>query len=442
MRLVIITCAMVCHGSLLLGQPRSADSAGARLTVDEAVSRALATSHRLAEVRARVTAAEAVTAQQEAAQLPLISAQLGYRRTNHVRPYVVRDPLGRLQVLYPDVPDNYRTRLDLQWPIYTGGGMQALERAARAEARAAGEELDGARADLKLEVTRAFWAVVTARESVRVLDEAVKRVDAQLQDVRARFDTGLVPPNDVTNVEAQRARQQLFLIEARNQSAVAEADLARLIDLPVGTPLELEARLDEPAEAPVPRDVLLAEARATRSERTALELRVQAALDRVSAARAQRLPSVAIVSGYDYARPNPTIFPREDIWQDSWDIGVNVSWSLWDGGRASAAAAEATAVTTAARERLAEFDEALALEVHQRSLDLSSARAEIEAANEGVRSAADARRVVQERFTVGVATSTELLDAHVALLQAELDRTLALAGVRLAVARLERALGR
>ena len=47
-----------------------------------------------------------------------------------------------------------------------------------------------------------------------------------------------------------------------------------------------------------------------------------------------------------------------------------------------------------------------------------------------------------ERFNVGVATSTEVLDAQVALLQAELDRTRALASLRLAEARLDRALGR
>jgi outer membrane protein TolC len=40
-----------------------------------------------------------------------------------------------------------------------------------------------------------------------------------------------------------------------------------------------------------------------------------------------------------------------------------------------------------------------------------------------------------------VATSTEVLDAQMALLQAELDRTRALAGIRLAEARLSRALG-
>jgi outer membrane protein TolC len=59
-----------------------------------------------------------------------------------------------------------------------------------------------------------------------------------------------------------------------------------------------------------------------------------------------------------------------------------------------------------------------------------------------VRSAAEARRIVSERFNVGVATSTEVLDAQVALLQAELDRTRALANIRLAEARLHRAEGR
>ena len=64
------------------------------------------------------------------------------------------------------------------------------------------------------------------------------------------------------------------------------------------------------------------------------------------------------------------------------------------------------------------------------------------AAADGVRSATEARRVVGERFAAGVATSTDVLDAEIAVLQAELDRTRALAGARLADARLARAVGR
>ena len=81
------------------------------------------------------------------------------------------------------------------------------------------------------------------------------------------------------------------------------------------------------------------------------------------------------------------------------------------------------------------------MEIRQRLSEAQSSRAAIDAAGDAVRSATEARRVVGERFTAGVATSTDVLDAQVALLQAELDRTQAIANARLARARLERALG-
>jgi outer membrane protein len=144
----------------------------------------------------------------------------------------------------------------------------------------------------------------------------------------------------------------------------------------------------------------------------------------------------------DYANPNPRIFPRADTWRTYWELGVVASWNLWDGGRVDADVAEAVAAQKAIRERQAELDLQIATEVRQRQLDLDSARASLSAATDGARSAAEARRVVAERFNVGVATTTEVLDAQVALLQAELDRTRALASIRLAEARLDRALGR
>jgi outer membrane protein TolC len=129
-------------------------------------------------------------------------------------------------------------------------------------------------------------------------------------------------------------------------------------------------------------------------------------------------------------------------WEESWDAGVTVNWSLWDGGRSAADVAQASHLAEAGRQRLQEFDSLLALEVRQRTLDIDSGRAAVAAADEGVRAATEAHRVVTERYRAGVITQTEVLDAEVALLQAELDRTRALAGVRLAEARLERAVGR
>jgi outer membrane protein len=125
----------------------------------------------------------------------------------------------------------------------------------------------------------------------------------------------------------------------------------------------------------------------------------------------------------------------------SWDLGVNVTWSLLDGGKARADRAAATAQADAIGARLADVDATIGVDVRQRLLDLESGRAALSASAEAVAAATEARRVVEERFRAGVATSTDVLDAQVALLEAELERTLLAASLRWSEARLLRAIG-
>ncbi len=429
---------------LIVAAPAGAvaqDPPALRLTLADARARALGASHRIAEALAREQAAKATVEARQALERPVVSAVAGYTRTNHVLEFTVPTPTG-LRAIYPDIPDNYRSRIDLQWPIYTGGRADALERAARADAGAASADVDTTRADLRLEVARAFWAVVTAKASVSVLERGVARAQAHATDARQRLAAGLVPPNDVASAQAQEARQRMLLIEAGNQYALAQADLARLTGIEPGQAIEPEGTLESETTPGQPLDALVTEGRGARTERRALELRIASAEAQGDAAHAARRPTVAIGAGADYARPNPRIFPRARNWDDSWDAGVSVSWALWDGGRAAADRAQASHVAEAGRQRLSEFDSLLALEVRQRTLDIDSGRAAVTAAGEAVRAAAEAHRVVTERYRAGVIAHTEVLDAEVALLQAELDRTRALAGVRLAEARLERAVGR
>ena len=171
---------------ILLAAPLEAQ-APIRLTLEDALARGLQASHRLAELDARRVAADAAGDARGAADRPIVSLQGGYTRTNHVTPFVVPGATGQLRVLYPDVPDNLRTRIDLQWPIYSGGRTDALERAARAEADAIGQDRLTTQADLRLEITRAFWSIVTAKAAVQVLEDSVAIAEAHLADVRNRL---------------------------------------------------------------------------------------------------------------------------------------------------------------------------------------------------------------------------------------------------------------
>jgi outer membrane protein len=427
---------------VLLATGAAAQEEVVRLTLDEAIARGLENSHRLAELQARREGADAAEAAQAAAKQPSVALQGGYTRTNHVDEFGIAQPGQPLRLIYPDIPDNYRTRIDLNWPLYSGGRTDALERAAAAEGQAAADDVAAARSDLRLEVARAFWALVAAIEADQVVARSLENADAHVSDLRSRFEQGFIPPNEVLSAEAQQSRQRVLAIEARNTRAIAEADLRRLIGLDRGERVAPAEASREPAPPASTLEALLAEARSARPELRALAERINASKAREAAAASTARPQVGVNGGVDYARPNPRIFPRHGSWQDSWDVSVNVSWLLWDGGRRRADEAGAVAASRALEARAADIDRQIAFEVRQRWLELDSSRAAIGAAADGVRSATEARRVVVERFRAGVITSSDVLDADLAVLQAELDLTRARANAHLAEARLSRAVGR
>jgi len=438
--LAVVVLAGAARSSAQTSPPQG--STPVRLSVVEAIDLALKASHRIGEFEAREDAAKANAALRASADRPMVSLLGGYTRTNHVDEFAIQIPGMPPRVIYPDLPDNWRSRLDVQWPVYTSGRLESLDRAAQAEQNAAGKDVATVRADVRLDAARAFWTLVTATASVTVVEDALMLADAHVRDVRTLLAVGLVAPNDVLTAEANRSRKQVLLIEVRNIRDVAEADLRRATGIGPAVRIDLAEALDGLRPNVPTFDELLAEARKSRPERQALQIRVDGVAQQRAAAAAGSKPVVSVGGGVDYARPNPRIFPRAGAWNESWDVGVSVAWQLWDGGRVKADVAQASANQRAAQQRLAEFDAVLEFEVRQRQLDLTSAVAAIAAVTDEVASAAEARRVVAERFKAGLTSNTDVLDAQQALLGAQLGRTRTLASVKLAQARLDRVLGR
>lgn len=412
------------------------------LTLEEAVERALSSSAKLGQLRALADAASAAARAARAARLPQAELSLGYARNSDVPELRLATPGGPPRTIFPNIPDNYRARLAASVPLYTGGRLQGLLDAAEAEREAVGGDVVGARAELVLETSAAYWSLVTSRESARVLGEALAAYDAHLWDARNRERLGMAARNEVLAVQVERDRAELARLRATHGADVAQASLARLLNAEPGSRIEAREPLERAPEPPEPLERLVSAARDLRPERAALLARIGAAEARVRAERAARLPQLLASVAYDYANPNRKILPPEAQWNDTWDVSLGVSLNLFDGGRVSAAVAQARAHADALRRQLEDLERRIRLEVTQRLAELETAGAAVLVAERGLEAARENRRVAADRYREGVIASAELLDAEVALLRAGLDRTEALAQARLAAAGLARAAGR
>jgi outer membrane protein TolC len=416
------------------------------LSLEEAIRQGLQQSSAVMEAKDREAAAAATTTARRAQGLPTATASAGYLRTNHVEEFGVTSISGARTVLFPDLPNNYRVRTELDVPLYTGGRVNNLVTAAQSEQAASSADRRVTEQDVRLQVIQAYWALVTARENVGVFERGLERTDAYVRDVRSRVEAGVVSPSDLLTAQAQRARQAVRVVQAKNAAAAAEIELGRLVGIwppqtivtttDVMTPIQgIETVAGESMPA------LIAKMSEQSGELEAVRMRRSAMLANVAVARAALRPTIGAIAAVEPSRPNQRFVPRTDQLKTSWDLGVNLTWPLFDGGRARAEAAAASAQADALGSRITDVANRLQAQLRTRMLDLDSSRAALTASDEAVAAAAEARRVLEERYRAGVATSTDVLDAQVALLEAELERTQLAATLRVSEARLLRALG-
>lgn len=411
------------------------------LTLAQAIEAARTHSPGLARLEALSDAADAGAREARAGRMPEVDLTAGYTRNSNVPELVLQRPGLPPQTIFPNLPDSYRSRLEVSVPVYTGGRISGSIAAAEGEQVAARRDAEAGGADLVLEATSTYWALVTAREEERVLGEAIASFEAHLKSARDRQEVGMAARNEVLAVQVERDRAELARLLSANAGEVANADLARLLGLPPRAMVEPSEPLLPPEAPSRGLESLVDQALGGRPERAALQSRVSAAEERARAERAGWRPRVGVTLGYDYANPNRKILPLEPEYQSTWDASVNLSLSVFDGGRTAAAVARASAEAEAARRQLQDLDERIRLEVTSRFLDLQTAIAAAEVAERNQAAAEENRRVAGDRYREGVIPSSELLDAETALLRAGLDRTEALVRIRLILAGLERAVG-
>ncbi|HEV8121059.1 MAG TPA: TolC family protein, partial [Candidatus Polarisedimenticolia bacterium] len=186
MKLRIVLAAAWLAPSLVVAQaPAPPEPPVVRLTVAEAVERAQQNSPALARLRALEDAATAAEKGTHAERRPDLNLLAAYSYRSHVPEFTAPAPGGGTQVIFPDIVNTYRTRLDLRFPLYDGRLNRDTE-AAEHDRLAASHDVTSGNGDTVLETRAAYWNLVAAREQERVLREAIASFDAHLKETRDR----------------------------------------------------------------------------------------------------------------------------------------------------------------------------------------------------------------------------------------------------------------
>ncbi|MDQ3545369.1 MAG: TolC family protein, partial [Verrucomicrobiota bacterium] len=430
---------------------RSSTSSARRFTLREAIETALQRNPDLLRARQEIRRTKGVQIEVLSQALPHLDATAAYNYTDPAlrggsggsfttftggtpAPVPTATPLpsatpGTTTFTSAGLSDySYNLRITASQLLYNGSIIPAI--------RGAGSAADASLYGLRDTIDRVialvrqqFYQVILNKELIGVQEESVRLLQSQLKDQQNRFEAGTVPRFNVLQAEVALVNQQPALITARNDFRIAQLQLAKTIGLDFDPlrgnqpPLEAVGQL-----AFIPRQIPLATAIQLGKERRPFlkqqrsNILVQVAT--LSGAYAGIQPTLSLNGGYAFESSQFSSRLRDVT--EGWFFGISGSWAIFDGLETVGRVQQARATLSQAKITYDDAVRQVELEIQQAYSNLQQDRELYDSQSKNVDQAHEALRLASARLGVGAGVQLDVLNAQVALTQAQSTRLSAL----------------
>jgi len=371
-----------------------------RLTLSEAQRLAIQNNPQISAAKYNAAAAYQVAPQYRAAYQPSLSGNFtGVGADNGSR-------LAAGGLNNPVVYDRVGSGLSVAQMVTDFGRTGNLVAMAKLRASAQDQVTETTRAQILLNTSRAYFAVLRARAVLRVANQTVSARQLVVDQVSALAESKLKSTLDVSFANVNLADAKLLLVQAQSDVKAAEADLAAAMGLPNETSFDLE---EEPMPSPMPDrvDDMVQAAIASRPELKNLRLQESAAQRFTRAEHALFFPSIGVVGTAGFV---PTAV--EAVPGRYGAIGMNISIPILNGGLFRARQTEAEMKAKAAAENVNDLANRVTRDVRVAFLNATTAADRMALTKQLVDQAAQALDLAQTRYDIGLGSIVELSTAQ------------------------------
>ncbi len=416
----------------VLGAPASgAQEVTTRITLDEAVARALDRSPAMAQSAQAVENAGWARRTAVGSFLPSLSSS----SSMSVRSSEQRDPTtGELR---SGSANSYGAGLSASYDLFSGLSRLRELDGARADVSAAEARFVDQRFGVVLATEQMFFQALRQAELVEVARQRVEQAEESLGLTRTRANLQVATTSDTLRARLELVNARQALLQAESGQATAQVNLGRQVGI--------AGRVEpEPPQGLGPRALALGDeeilqlAVASAPSVVAAEAGTVSAQASASASKAPYWPSLRMSSGYNWSNREASFAGGST----SWSVSVSASYPLFNGFQRESTVARAEEGLRVAQ--LQEDDARLAAraEADAALRALRTAEQAIAIADEALAVAEEDLRVIQERYRVGVARIFDVVQSQIALDQARVDLVGARYDYELARAELEAVVGR
>ena len=419
-----------------------------RLTVDDAVHKALEQGIDMRLARATMTKASGQVREAFSPALPQITGSLTYTRqfasiysglsdpgtgSSSALDFLKNSPFGAANI--------WNLQIQATQILWSGGKVGAALSGAKAYRQVASLQQEETAADVTFQVKQAYWNAALQGRLLTIAVDNLEQAQQHLREVRLFQQAGTRAEYDLLRAQVDAANQEPAVVAARNGLDIATLEVKRILNLPANQPLILMTSLDSP-DATIPVVVTDSLAGPDRPGLAAADATVRVQEQYLKVARADRWPTLAATTTYNEQAFPSNVSPVGAQFFQGWNGEVKLSFPIFVGFRTAGKVDQARADLARAEAQRDQMYRQVDLQVAQARAEVDRARALLAARHQTVRQGQRAQHLASVRYTNGMATQLDVSDARVAALQAEVNEVQATRDYFVALAQLERALGR
>ena len=338
---------------------------------------------------------------------------------------------------------NFGNTVQVSFPLYTGGQIENNIEAAELGRDAADLTLEATRQAVKQQTTSAYFQILQYRNLIQVNKEAVDTLQAHLDNVNAQYRVGTVAKSDVLRSQVELANQQQNLVSAQNNYDIAVATFNNIVGLPTDTIVDAKEDLSYTKyDISLPRctDYALIH----RPDGLAAHRAWKRAEALMKAAKAGYRPNVGIGVSRTWAGDKPfstNMIEANGGSNDGTTTTLSASWNIFDNNVTEAQVQQAKSSMRKAEQVLYETEESIQLDVRKAYLNLLAAEQNIHTTKVAVDQAQEDYKIAQVRYSAGVGTNLDVMDAEDKLIQTQTTYITALYNYNTSKAALDQAMG-
>ena len=307
---------------------------------------------------------------------------------------------------------NFNNDLTLGWNIYNGGARSAQINTAEKQLRSAELGLKTAIEVSTFETSRDYYGLQDSDAQVEIEQASVEDAQQTLKDAQLLERAGLGTRFDVLRAEVELAQARQRRSTAKANQNISRRQLAETINVAHDTELSTADKIEEAGvwELSLPESIV--RAFKNRAELEQLLLEREIGDEQRKLALSQVRPTLSANAAY--ALNND--FENDDVdFNDSYQVGLNLQWRLFDGGAARAAARQSEKDIEIAETQFTNQRNQIRFDVEQAFFQLESNKRNIGTATKEVELAQESLRLARLRFQAGVGTQTDVIDAQTQL---------------------------